>query len=67
MSKLSKQAASALLAAQGRVGASVRGTNETMNELSAKRLVTPTDNLTTKGQRERAALARRLEDEAFGG
>lgn len=66
MRKLSKEAESALLAAPARIGAPVRGTHETMDELAAKRLVTPTDNLTTKGQRERSVIARRREDEAFG-
>lgn len=67
MSQISKQAKSALLAAQGRTGAAVpTRVPGDQTDLLLAGLVTAKGNLTAKGQRERARIARQMEEEAFG-
>ena len=68
MTKLSKEAESALLAAnarnRGRIPSNISESAE--EELAAAGMLGPHNGLTDRGRTARGQIARRLEDEAFG-
>jgi hypothetical protein len=67
MNKLSTGSQRALLAAPGRTGARLAvATQAERTELQGAGLISPTGNLTSRGQRVRATIAQEMEDEAFG-
>jgi len=67
MVKLSRNAESALLSAKDRAGSKVTGDPWAVDHLKVEGLVSADGNLTAKGHLERRKVARRREDEAFGG
>jgi hypothetical protein len=63
---MSDRARTALLAAVGRSGAPVPGTDQDRLELEARGLASRDGNLTERGVVARNKISRQLEDEAFG-